>query len=605
MTVLPIIACLLGAAAAVFFFRFLLKREKYAALFVVPAAVLLLLWLTYIIAESIGDPVLPGGAVFFVLTFVGVWVLCGAATAFWRGFPDRRSKTAGALILALSLFGWGVSSAALGVSAYLEKKTELDNFFRMQKSNIELGLTSSGEAALESFRDRDRAITSAAVSYWVVSRYPDVLAEKEPFLFLQTQAGETYTIPLSGLLTEEHYKALKALRRFSSGKTVNTVGAEIAFANGRPTPVSVTLQNVPLVGKKKTLTLRFSDLPAEKSFSTGEPNFDSVTFEPLDGGGSKKAMTEFEHLRNKVLSERIKDLSKRPQPGPTTLRGRLSGISGNVTAADGTNYRVDYYWSVFPVKAALSNTNFRQGVFLLGVCFAVLCLLAEIAAAALFARARREEQTRRAFLSGAAHELKTPVAVIANAAECIEAGVAPEKDAQYARIVLEQTSRMASLLQSFLTYRGLAGEAGLQKEEVDVVSLLKEEAENYRPAAEQKNVGFVFKGLGFLRTEADEKAARLAFDALLSNAVRYASPGTAVTVNAAKRELTIEDEGERIKQEDLPHVFEPLYRGEASRATDDGATGMGLTLANEICRLHGWRLIIENTNAGVRVRVRV
>ena len=93
MTVLPIIACLLGAAAAVFFFRFLLKREKYAALFVVPAAVLLLLWLTYIIAESIGDPVLPGGAVFFcgLETFSALCAFIGVSALDTRSSLSERS----------------------------------------------------------------------------------------------------------------------------------------------------------------------------------------------------------------------------------------------------------------------------------------------------------------------------------------------------------------------------------------------------------------------------------------------------------------------------------------------------------------------------------
>jgi signal transduction histidine kinase len=78
---------------------------------------------------------------------------------------------------------------------------------------------------------------------------------------------------------------------------------------------------------------------------------------------------------------------------------------------------------------------------------------------------------------------------------------------------------------------------------------------------------------------------------LLDNALRYALPGTGVIVRAAPSDggvrLAVENVGEEIAPEDLPHIFERFYRGEKSRSRDTGGAGIGLALVQEIARAHG------------------
>ena len=93
-----------------------------------------------------------------------------------------------------------------------------------------------------------------------------------------------------------------------------------------------------------------------------------------------------------------------------------------------------------------------------------------------------------------------------------------------------------------------------------------------------------------------------AVENLLDNALRHTPAGGAITVRLARGagsgHFTVADTGPGIAARDLPHLFEPLYRGEASRNRETGGAGLGLTIARRILRAHGGDLAAANRPAG-------
>ncbi len=80
----------------------------------------------------------------------------------------------------------------------------------------------------------------------------------------------------------------------------------------------------------------------------------------------------------------------------------------------------------------------------------------------------------------------------------------------------------------------------------------------------------------------------------------------AVVADERTVQLTVQDEGEGIAEEDMPHLFEPFYRGDSSRSRKSGGTGLGLSICNAICQRAGGSIEITNDTAGgavVKVRL--
>ena len=100
----------------------------------------------------------------------------------------------------------------------------------------------------------------------------------------------------------------------------------------------------------------------------------------------------------------------------------------------------------------------------------------------------------------------------------------------------------------------------------------------------------------------DQRDALLLCSNILSNAIRHSPNGgsiwIAVTADAQMIQLTVQDQGKGIAEEDRPHLFEPFYRGDASRSRKSGGTGLGLSICNAICQRAGGSIDIANSVTG-------
>lgn len=213
--------------------------------------------------------------------------------------------------------------------------------------------------------------------------------------------------------------------------------------------------------------------------------------------------------------------------------------------------------------------------------------------------ADRKEKT---FFQNISHELRTPLMSIGGYAQGIEQDVFPDaKDA--ARVILSESERLTDMVNELLKLSKLD-----KQEESPILSpialhaLIEPAMDRIAGVALKAKVNLFWKDEtsdALLTT--DENRIGLIFDNLLSNAVRYAK--SSVTIRTSVRDnlivLTVEDDGEGISEEDLPHIFDRCYIGKG------GHNGVGLALAKATAESIGAEMTAQNGPSGAIFRLKV
>ena len=211
-------------------------------------------------------------------------------------------------------------------------------------------------------------------------------------------------------------------------------------------------------------------------------------------------------------------------------------------------------------------------------------------------------ERERDFTRAAAHELKTPLAVLRAHGEALREDIDAQKREQYLDVILDECDRMSALVGSLLELSRLEAGAGLRREEVELSGLVRAVWAPLALPLERKGVSLTLE-LEEVRLAGDRERLREAAGNLASNALRHCTPGGAIRVTL-KREgdravLAVYNDGEPIPAADLPHLFQPFYRGDKSRSRDSGGTGLGLAIVQAAVRAHGGECGAENTGSGV------
>jgi signal transduction histidine kinase len=239
---------------------------------------------------------------------------------------------------------------------------------------------------------------------------------------------------------------------------------------------------------------------------------------------------------------------------------------------------------------------------------AVGAAFAEMADGLRAARERQAtlEQERTLFIAAIAHDLRTPLFALRARLEGLERGVAatPEQAVAYIRVAREKADSLERLIADLFAYTRLEYlEQSLQETDVDIDLLMGEALEGVRAHAEAKGVMLRSDGSEAVRSlRGDPHLLARAIGNLLDNAVRFTPPGGRIALRWRRRDdrliFEVADTGPGIAPSDLPHLFEPLYRGDISRNTRTGGVGLGLTIARRIVRAHGGDLTITNRPHG-------
>ena len=232
-------------------------------------------------------------------------------------------------------------------------------------------------------------------------------------------------------------------------------------------------------------------------------------------------------------------------------------------------------------------------------------VLARAAAAAMAAytdhKQRQALQRQRDFTRAAAHELKTPLAVLRGHAEALREDIAPDKRAQYLDIVLEESDRMAALVGQLLELSRLDRRDPLRRETFDLGDLVRAVWSPLSLQLARKDLTLELD-LPPCTISGDRDKLREAVENLASNALRHCTPGGQIQVRLTRENgeirLSVCNDGPAIAPEDLAHLFEPFYRGDRSRSRDQGGTGLGLAIAQAAAQAHGGRCTAENLPNG-------
>ena len=239
-----------------------------------------------------------------------------------------------------------------------------------------------------------------------------------------------------------------------------------------------------------------------------------------------------------------------------------------------TRYIVTLNWAFFAVLLAISS---------------VMCLLGF-----RFGRdIEKEAERQQTFFQNASHELKTPLMAIQGYAEGIQAGVMDAGGA--AEVILEESDRMTELVEELLDISKIdMGRQQLVFSEMDIRELLYDSIRAVEPAA----AGDIAIVPDFpeepVMVSCDDTRLRRAVTNILSNGVRYARSQLCLTCRADKRHVTIriQDDGDGIAEEDIPHIFDRFYMGKS------GKSGIGLALTREIIHLHKGTIRAYNGDTG-------
>ena len=220
-----------------------------------------------------------------------------------------------------------------------------------------------------------------------------------------------------------------------------------------------------------------------------------------------------------------------------------------------------------------------------------------------FDRLQRSIGEMRRFTADAAHELRTPLAVIRTEAEvairedALRIQDNPDQFRRVTEVALAETTRLSNLVDQLLTLS--RHDAGLQQpglEEVSLRDLLLDVVETLRVVAEKKGQTIVASELCDVPVLGDDISLSQLFFNLIDNAVKYTPAGGAITVvcrhDASRVCVTIEDTGIGIERQHLDHLFERFYRVDASRST--GGTGLGLAICRSVVDMHHGNLTVES-----------
>ena len=205
----------------------------------------------------------------------------------------------------------------------------------------------------------------------------------------------------------------------------------------------------------------------------------------------------------------------------------------------------------------------------------------------------KEAERQQTFFQNASHELKTPLMAIQGYAEGIQAGVMDAGGA--AEVILAESDRMTELVEELLDISKIdMGRQLLAFSEMDIRELLYDSIRAVEPAA----AGGIAIVPDFpeepVMVSCDDTRLRRAVTNILSNGVRYARSQLRLTCRADKRHVTIriQDDGDGIAEEDLPHIFDRFYMGRS------GKSGIGLALTKEIVHLHRGTIRAYNVDTG-------
>ena len=211
-------------------------------------------------------------------------------------------------------------------------------------------------------------------------------------------------------------------------------------------------------------------------------------------------------------------------------------------------------------------------------------------------------EIQRQFTANAAHELRTPLALMQVQLDLYNSATHPGNDAdtlQTIKMVTEQNDKLNRMVKTLLDMSELQSVG--RDDKIILDAIVEEVLADLEPLAVEKNIKLIGKCEDATMIGSDILIYRLVYN-LVENAIKYNHPLGQVTVTAYQRNkhvyVSVEDTGSGIPKELRERVFEPFFRVDKSRSRELGGVGLGLALVREIVRVHDGSICIKSGKTG-------